>query len=100
MTSVIQVFQIYFFEVTKGDLTEPESNARFYAATTVSALVVALIGPIIGGLADVSAKRKQIMAFFIGVGVAGTLGTAIARPESWAWSLFWYSVANVAVAVS
>jgi UMF1 family MFS transporter len=100
MTSVIQVFQIYFKNASGVDLSEADSSARFYMATTAAALVVAFIGPLVGALADFSATRKRLMGIFIAIGVVSTLGVAVVRPESWMWGLLWYSIGNVAVAVS
>ena len=100
MTSVIQVFQIYFANTSGVDLSKAESSARFYAATTIAAIVVAILGPLVGALADFSATRKRLMGLFIAIGVVSTLGIAVVPPESWMWGLLWYSIGNVAVAVS
>ncbi|MEO5761887.1 MAG: MFS transporter [Vicinamibacteria bacterium] len=100
MTSVIQVFQVYFANISAHDLTKAESSARFYSATTIAALAVAILGPFVGALADFSATRKRLMGVFITIGVVATLGIAVVEPEHWGWSLAWYSLGNIAIAVS
>lgn len=100
MTSVIQVFQVYFANVLASGLTKTESSARFYSATTIAALAVAVIGPLIGALADFSGARKRLMAVFILIGAAATLGIAVVEPGDWRSGLVWYSLANIAIAVS
>lgn len=100
MTSVIQVFQAYFPSALAIGLTGVESSARFYAATTIAALVVAVLGPLVGAMADFSGTRKRIMAVFIALGVAATLGIAMVKPGDWQAGLVWYSLGNIAIAVS
>ena len=100
MTSVIQVFQVYFASVLATGLTKAESSARFYSATTIAALAVAVMGPFIGAMADFSGARKRIMAIFIGLGVAATVAIALVPPGDWRSGLVWYSLGNVAIATS
>ncbi|MEO8499576.1 MAG: MFS transporter [Vicinamibacteria bacterium] len=100
MTSVIQVFQVYFASALATDLTKAESSARFYFATTIAALIVAVLGAVIGAMADFSGARKRIMAVFIALGVVATFGIALVPPGHWRAGLLWYSLGNVAIAVS
>ena len=58
MTSIVQVFQVYFASVVAQGLTKAESGAHFYAATAIAALIVACIGPFVGALADFSGRKK------------------------------------------
>jgi UMF1 family MFS transporter len=100
MTSVMQVFQSYFPTVLAVSLGKAESSARFYAATTISALVVAVLGPFFGAMADFSGTRKRIMSIAIGIGVGATLGLALVGPGQWVSGLIWYSLGNIAIAMS
>ncbi len=100
MTSVIQVFQVYFASVAASGLSKAEASGRFYAATAIAALIVALMGPFVGALADYSGTRKRIMGIFIGVGVFATMGIAFVGPGEWRSGLLWYGLANVGIAVS
>ena len=100
MTSVIQVFQVYFASALATDLSRAESSARFYSATTIAALFVAVLGPFVGAMADFSGARKRIMGVFIAIGVLATFGIALVPPGDWRSGLLWYSLANIAIAVS
>ncbi len=100
MTSIVQVFQVYFASVAAQGITKAESGAHFYAATAIAALIVAMIGPFVGALADFSGTRKRIMGLFVGIGVVATLGIAFVGPGEWKAGLFWYGLANVGIAVS
>jgi len=100
MTSVIQVFQSYFPTVLAVSLSKADSSARFYAATTIAALVVAVLGPFFGAMADFSGTRKRIMGIWIGIGVAATLALALVGPGEWVSGLLWYGLGNIAIAIS
>jgi len=100
MTSVIQIFQSYFPTVLAVSLAKAEASARFYAATTIAAVVVAVLGPFFGALADFSGTRKRIMGISIGIGVGATLGLALVGPGQWISGLIWYSLGNIAIAMS
>lgn len=100
MTSVIQVFQSYFPTVLALGLTKAESSARFYAATTIAALVVAFLGPFFGAMADFSGTRKRIMGISIAIGVGATVGLAFVGSGHWVAGLFWYGLGNIAIAMS
>lgn len=100
MTSVVQVFQVYFANVAAAGLSKAESSARFYSATTIATLAVAVLGPFVGALADFSGIRKTIMAISIGLGAGATLGIAFVGPGDWRMGLVWYSLANIAIAIS
>ena len=100
MTSVMQVFQSYFPSVLALGLSKADSSARFYAATTIAALIVAFLGPFFGAMADFSGTRKRIMGVFIAIGVGATLGLAFVGSGEWLSGLIWYSLGNIAIAVS
>lgn len=100
MTSVIQVFQVYFASVAASGLSKAEASGRFYSATALAALVVALMGPFVGAFADYEGARKRIMAIAIAVGVSATMGIAFVGQGEWKAGLFWYGLANVGIAIS
>ena len=100
MTSVIQVFQVYFANVAASGLAKADASARFYSVTAFAALVVAVLGPCVGALADFSGKRKRLMGMAIALGIAGTLGIAGVHSGEWRSGLVWYGIANVGIALS
>jgi MFS family permease len=100
MTSVVQVFQVYFASVAAKGLTRADASAKFYLATSVASIVVALMGPFVGALADYSGTRKRIMGGFIALGVLATFGIAFVHEGEWRSGIFWYALANIGIAVS
>src|SRR5258706_5073110 len=52
MTTVLQVFQIYFPSVVAADLPRVLATERFAWATTIGMLIVALLSPVPGAITD------------------------------------------------
>lgn len=70
MTSV---FQIYFIQVAGRG--HGETPLQWWSgANTVAAVIVALLAPILGALADYAGIKKRMLALWMGVGVLATAG--------------------------
>lgn len=68
------VFPIYFISVA-GDGRAPEAATQALAnANTIAAVVIAILGPILGAVADFKAAKKQFMGAFMLIGVFATMG--------------------------
>jgi UMF1 family MFS transporter len=66
------VFPIYFVTVAGAGLSEPQAAARYGWATTIGLLVIAILAPILGTLADYLPIKKRLLATFMGIGVVST----------------------------
>src|SRR5206468_12722767 len=64
-TIVAAVFPVYFASVAGADLPPATATGRFAAATTLSKLVVAVMAPVLGALADYAAVKKRMLAAFM-----------------------------------
>jgi UMF1 family MFS transporter len=71
-TIMTAVFPIYYVRVAGANLAPAEATERFATATTVGLLIAAVLGPILGTMADYVAIKKRMLATFLGVGVAAT----------------------------
>ena len=99
-TVVVAVFPPFFSEFAAAGLDPVVATTRFAWATTAAALLVALLGPLLGAVADFRAVKKPMLAVSIALGVCATgLMTTIDRGE-WAYALTLFIVANVGVAAS
>ena len=68
------VFPIFFLKVAGAD-KPPEVATQWWGyANTIAAVMVAVLGPVLGAVADVRAAKKRFMAFFLLLGVAATAG--------------------------
>lgn len=68
------VFPIYFISVA-GAGGPPEAATQALAnANTIAAVLIAILGPILGAVADYKAAKKPFLAVFMLIGVFSTLG--------------------------
>ena len=68
-TIQVAVFPIYFIRVAGADIAEPQANQYLAYANSISIVIVAVLSPILGAIADYSAVKKRMLGTFLGVGV-------------------------------
>lgn len=99
-TVIVAVFPPFFSDYAAAGLTPNEATARFAWATTAAVAVVAVLGPILGAIADYRAAKKKMLAAFMGLGVAATLMMATIDRGDWVYAALLFVVANIGVAAS
>src|SRR5215510_15937264 len=72
-TVINAVFPPFFSSYAASGLESADATARFAWATTIAVTITAIIGPILGAIADYRALKKRMLAVFMLVGVAATL---------------------------
>ncbi len=90
------VFAAYFVEGIVGDSVR--GTALWGAAMAASGVAVALLGPVLGAVADAGGRRKPWLASCSAVTIGGALVLWYATPEpsSALWALVCVAVANAA----
>ncbi|MCE2901052.1 MAG: MFS transporter [Gemmatimonas sp.] len=68
------VFPIYYISVAGADGPPEAATQSLANANTVAAIVIAVLGPILGAVADYRAAKKRFLAVFMMLGVFATLG--------------------------
>ncbi|MCU0646871.1 MAG: MFS transporter [Gemmatimonadaceae bacterium] len=71
-TIATAVFPIFFVKVTGDGLSGPVASQWWGATNTIGAVLVALLAPVLGALADVRAAKKRFLAAFMLLGVGAT----------------------------
>jgi UMF1 family MFS transporter len=100
VTVITAVFPRFFSDVAAAGLTPVEATARFAWATTIAVTITAVIGPVLGAIADVRGLKKILLAASMAVGIGATLlMTTIARGD-WAFAAGVFIVANIGIASS
>ena len=99
-TIVAAVFPIYFHKVAAFGLAPAEATSRFAWATTIAILIVAIVAPLLGAIADYAAMKKKLLAVFLGIGVVATLAMYWIESGDWMFALVLFVVGNVGVAGS
>jgi MFS transporter, UMF1 family len=99
-TIIAAVFPIYFHSVVAKDLGEALSTSRFAWATTIAILIVALVAPLLGAIADYAAMKKRMLAVFLVIGATSTIAMYWIGPGDWRLALGLFVIGNVGVAAS
>lgn len=97
---VTAVFPIYFSKVAAQGLDPAAATARFGLATTVGLVLVALLSPLLGALADAAAMKKRLLAAGVALGTGATAGLALVGPGDWRLGAALFVTANIGLAVS
>lgn len=68
------VFPIYFVSVAGAGLPGAEPTQQLARANTIALVIVAVLSPILGAVADYSAAKKRFLATFTVIGIVATAG--------------------------
>jgi UMF1 family MFS transporter len=99
-TVITAVFPPFFSDYAAAGLAPADATARFAWATTIAVTVTALIGPILGAIADVRGLKKTLLGVSMTVGVIATLLMATISQGGWAFAAIVFMVANIGIATS
>jgi len=98
-TTVMGVFFPGFFkQVWSQGVDVNLSTARLGLGSAAASLLVALMAPILGAIADRSGRRKRFMIGFTYLGVALTAGLALIPQGQWTLALACYALAYIGFA--
>jgi UMF1 family MFS transporter len=64
-TIITAVFPIYYSKVAAGTLTPPEATYRLAVATTIGLVIIALLSPVLGTIADQAAAKKRFLGDWV-----------------------------------
>ena len=73
-TIQVAVFQIFFVRVVAADLADSSRTASWANAQAISAVIVAVLSPILGAVSDVAAAKKKLLAGFMLLGFTAVAG--------------------------
>jgi UMF1 family MFS transporter len=99
-TVITAVFPRFFGDYAAAGLAPVDATARFAWATTIAVTVTAIIGPILGAIADVRGLKKTFLAVSMSVGVVATLLMATISQGGWAFAAMVFIIANIGIAAS
>jgi MFS transporter, UMF1 family len=99
-TIVAAVFPIYFQQVAAADLPAAVAASRFAWATTIAILIVAVVAPLLGAIADHAPLKKKLLGVFLAIGVAATAAMYAIQRGDWSLALILFVISNIGVAGS
>jgi UMF1 family MFS transporter len=99
-TVIVAVFPPFFSDYAAAGLPPAAATARFAWATTIAVTIVAILGPLLGAVADYRAVKKKMLGIFMVLGVAATLLMATIARGEWMYAAVIFIAANIGVAAS
>src|SRR3954470_23617896 len=99
-TIIAAIFPIFFQKVAAADMAAPVATSRFAWATTWSILIVAIVAPVLGAMADRAPVKKQLLAVFLAIGAIATAAMFFITRGDWMLALTLFVISNVGVAGS
>jgi len=97
-TIIAAIFPIYFQKVASAGTPPALATSRFAWATTWSILIVAVITPFLGAIADYAAIKKKLLAAFTAIGVVSAALLYFVTRGDWFYALVIFTIGNVGIA--
>jgi UMF1 family MFS transporter len=97
MTTVLMIFPVYFVRVPAASLAAEVARSRFAFATSLAVVLVGLLGPFLGAVADYRGSKKAFLGAFLALGASATAALVFATEGRSALALGVFVVANVGV---
>src|SRR5512146_51953 len=79
-TIMTAVFPIYYATVAGAWAGAARAELQFTISTTVGLLIIAVLSPLLGAVADFLPVKKRFIGFFMGVGVVSVIGMYFIGP--------------------
>ena len=83
-------FPIFFKQYWSYGVDVNMSTARLGLGNAIASIVVAVMAPILGAMADSGAVRKKFLVFFAYLGVLMTASLFLIKKGDWGWAIFLY----------
>ena len=88
-------FPLFFKQYWAASMPASESTFWLGMANGVSGLLVAVIAPVLGAVADQCGAKKRMLIFFMLLGVVMTGGMYFVSQGMWSWAACLYLLAGV-----
>ncbi len=88
-------FPLFFKSYWGGDLDDSTSTALLGTASSVAGLIIVLIAPLLGAMADLSRKKKFFLLIFALLGIISTSLLFFISYGFWQWSLIIFGLSVI-----
>lgn len=89
------VFPVYYRALVISAGRSPADATAYWAYTTsVSMLLVAVVGPVLGAMADIVGGRKRLLVLALALGVLGSAGLAFLSEDTFVFGSLVFAIAN------
>lgn len=99
-TIMAAVLPVYYSSVAAGNLPPNIATAYWGFTSSISALIAALISPILGAIADFRGSKKKFLTIFMLLGVTGTALLYFIQSGDWLLASIFFVFGNIGFAGS
>ncbi len=88
-------FPIFFKQYWSAGLDVHVSTFRLGAANSLASIIIALLAPVLGSIADQWGSKKRFLLFFASMGMVMTGSLGLVERGEWRTAIFLYVFANI-----
>jgi len=97
-TIAAAVLPVYYSTVAASNLEPNVATSNWAFTTSIALILVAILGPILGAMADFSGAKKKFLSSFVLAGVTGTALLFFVRSGDWLMASLFFIIGNVGFA--
>ncbi|HVQ31468.1 MAG TPA: MFS transporter [Vicinamibacteria bacterium] len=97
MTTILLIFPLYFVNVAAAGMRADVARSRFAFVTSLSVVLVGLMGPVLGTMADFRGNKKGYLGAFLALGATATAAMYWITEGRWVLALLTFVIGNVGV---
>jgi UMF1 family MFS transporter len=97
-TIMAAVLPIYYSAISQPALTSSQSTAYWGYTNSVALLLIAIISPILGAMADYRGQKKRFLTIFVIVGITGTALMYFLTTGDWLLASILFIIGNIGFA--
>ncbi len=95
-TIITAVFPIYYSSVACAGVFEPDEATRhFSTATVIGMVIIALLSPVLGTMADLKGNKKNMLGAFLTLGLFSVAGMFFIYQGDWILASVLFILANI-----
>jgi len=94
-TIMAAVLPVYYSSVASAGLPANEATSNWAFTTTIALVIVAIMSPILGAMADFTGAKKRFMAIFVILGVTGTALLFLVQTGDWVMASVFFILGSI-----
>ncbi|MDH5786043.1 MAG: MFS transporter [Chromatiales bacterium] len=94
-TVIAGFFPVFFKQYWAAGMPATESTLQLSMANSLASLVIVLLAPVLGAIADQWSARKRFLLFFAFLGVLMTAMLPLVAQGDWWWAVVFYVIATI-----
>lgn len=88
-------FPVFFKQYWSAGVAVSESTFYLGVANSLASLIIVLLAPLLGAIADRGSHRKRFLIFFAFLGVCMTALLPLVAKGEWQWAVLFYVMATI-----